>query len=167
MQISAEMVKELREKTQAGVMDCKKALTKTKGNMNKAADLLAKEGLAKVEKLGQRTVSQGLVEAYVHFGGHIGALVEVNCETDFVARTDDFKELAHNLALQVVGAAPLYVSEEDIPDGTDARPDEVCLLRQKFIKDDSKTVQELVKEVSAKMGENIAVKRFALFNVGA
>jgi elongation factor Ts len=165
MQISAAMVKQLREKTSAGVMDCRNALDKCQGDMEKAAEILREKGLARVEKRAGREASDGVIETYTH-GKRIGAMVELNCETDFVAKTPDFKELAHDLVLQVAATDPQYVSAEDIPEGATVDPAQDCLLEQKFIKDESKTIADLVNDVAAKMGEKILVGRFARFELG-
>ncbi len=164
--IAAGQVKELRERSGAGVMDCKRALEEADGEMERAAVLLQEWGVARAEQRAHRETTQGLVECYIHAGGRLGAMVEVNCETDFVARTDDFKRLARDLAMQVVASSPLSVSEDDLPSGAEGDPAELCLLRQPFIKDESRTVDEVVKEVIAKTGENIRVRRFARFELG-
>lgn len=161
-----ELIKKLREETAAGVMDCKKALAECGNDLNKAAAMLKEKGLAKAAKRAERAASQGLVEAYIHGGGRIGVLVEINCETDFVARTDDFKALAHDLAMQVAAANPTYLSKEDIPAGVEDNPAEVCLLEQPFIKNPSETVRDLVNAVLAKTGEKIVVNRFVRFELG-
>ncbi len=166
MEISVANVKELREKSGAGVMDCKKALQEAEGNLEKALICLREKGVAKAEKKAQRVTGQGLVEAYIHGGGRIGAMVEVNCETDFAAHTNEFKELAHNLALQVAALSPQYVSQEDIPQGVEAEPKEACLLMQPFIKEPEKTIQDVIRDTIAKVGENIRVKRFVRFELG-
>ena len=166
MQITAEMVKQLRQKTSAGIMDCKEALSKTSGDIEKAYEILRAKGFAEAEKKSQRTVNQGLIEAYVHPGGRLGALIEINCESDFVARTDEFKCLAHDLAMQVAALAPLYLSAEDIPSGTNVIPSQACLLLQPFIKDPTKSIRDIITEVVAKVGENIKVRRFARFELG-
>ncbi len=166
MQISATLIKELREKTSAGVMDCRDALLETEGDLDKAGELLLARGLAKAEKKAERVASQGLVEAYIHPGGRIGALVELNCETDFVAHTDEFKALAHNLTLQVAAADPQFISAEEIPEGTDLNPKEVCLLEQSFIKDESRILKEVINETIAKLGERVSVRRFSRFELG-
>ncbi|MBI4570817.1 MAG: translation elongation factor Ts [Chloroflexi bacterium] len=164
--VSAALVKELRERSGAGVMDCKRALEDAEGDLQRAGMLLQERGIALAEKRAHRETSQGLVECYIHAGGRIGAMVELNCETDFVARTDDFKALAHNLAMQIAATNPLSVSEDDLPSGAEGDPAELCLLRQFFIRDGSRTVGEVVKEVIAKTGENIRVRRFARFELG-
>ncbi len=164
--VSATQVKELRERTSAGVMECKSALEEADGDLERAMAVLQQRGVALAEKRAHRETSQGLVECYIHAGGRIGAMVEVNCETDFVARTDDFKTLAHDLAMQVAATNPLSVSEEDLPSGAEGDLAELCLLRQPFIKDDSRTVDEVVKEVIARTAENIRVRRFARFELG-
>ena len=164
--IPAALVKELRERTGAAVMECKKALEEAGGDLERAVAVLQQRGIALAEKRMHRETAQGLVECYIHAGGRLGAMVEVNCETDFVARTDDFKRLARDLAMQIVAANPLAVSEDDLPSGAEGEPAELCLLHQPFIKDDSRTVQEVVKEVIARTGENIRVRRFARFELG-
>ncbi len=164
MEISADKVKELRQKTGAGVMDCKKALTDAAGNFEKACEIIAERGLAIAKKKSERTAEQGVVECYVHTGSHLGVMVEVNCETDFVARTPEFKELAHNIALQISAMAPQYVAASEAPADVDAAS--VCLLLQPFIKDPAKTIQDVITETIAKTGENIKVRRFVRFELG-
>ena len=159
-------VKELREKTGAGVMECKKALTDAGGDIDRAMEILKERGLAKVAKRAERVASQGIVECYIHAGGRIGTLVEVNCETDFVARTDEFKTLAHDIAMQVAATAPRYVSCEEMPPEEKEEACQVCLLEQPFIKDPSQTVKDRVNEVIARTGENIIVRRFCRFELG-
>lgn len=166
MQVSTATIKELREKTGAGVIDCKKALLEAEGNMEKATDILNQRGLALARKKADRTANQGLIEAYVHQGGQIAVLVEVNCETDFVAHTDEFKELAHNLALQIAAMSPQFISPEEMPKETDTDPKAACLLLQPFIKDPDKTTQDIITETIAKVGENIKVRRFVRFELG-
>ncbi len=166
LQVSAQIVKELRETTGAGVMDCKKALELAQGDKEKAISLLKEKGLAQAQAKAHRVTAQGLVDAYMHPGGRLGALVEVNCESDFVARTDAFKELAHNLAMQVAACAPLYLSRDDIPGGEQVNPEETCLLAQPFIKDPARTVGDLVAETAAQTGENVKVRRFVRFELG-
>lgn len=166
MEISTTMIKALREETGAGIMECRNALLEARGSVDKAKEIIKERGLAKAEKKAGRVALQGLIEAYVHPGGRLGAIVEVNCETDFVARTSEFKELAHSLVLQVVAAAPRFVSKEELPSGTNSDPEEVCLLLQPFIKDPRKTVQDIITETIARVGENIAVRRFARFELG-
>ncbi len=166
MPVTAEMIKELRLKTSAGIMDCKQALTTADGDMKKAEELLRAKGFAQAEKRASRVASQGLVECYIHAGGRLGALVEVNCESDFVARTDEFKKLAHDIAMQVAAIGADYVTAEEVPAGTQVNPVEACLLAQPFIRDPSKTIKDLITETIAKTGENIKVKRFARFEVG-
>lgn len=178
MNITAQMVKELRERTGAGVMDAKRALEAADGDMERAALLLREQGLARAAKKAGRETSQGLVDAYIHGGGRIGALIEVNCETDFVARTQEFRDLVHDLALQVAATAPRYVTPEDIPaeeldagvQETGSREkfiEQVALMAQPFIKDPSRSVEEVVKEAIARLGENIRVRRFARFELGS
>ncbi len=166
MEISVEMIKELREQCGAGVMECRNVLLEVGGDMEKALQVLKEKGLLKAEKKAERVTKQGLVEAYIHTGGRIGALVEVNCETDFVARTDEFKELAHDLAMQVAALAPRFISEEEVPKDAEVEPQTACLLLQPYIKDPAKTVQDVITETIAKVGENIKVSRFARFELG-
>ncbi len=165
MEISVTLIKDLREKTSAGVMECKQALLEAGGDPDKATDILRERGLAKAEKKMDRVASQGLIEAYVHAGGRIGAMVELNCESDFVARTDEFKALAHDLALQVAATNPKYISPEEIPEGTKVSPEEVCLLAQPFIRDAGRKISDIMAEVSAKVGEKVVVGRFARFQI--
>ncbi len=195
MTITAEQVKQLREMTGAGMMECKKALSETAGDMTKAIEALRKSGIAKAEKRADRAASQGRIESYLH-DGRIGVLIEVNCETDFVARTDDFIRLCRDLAMQAAAAGADYVRREEVPAervekekeifaaqlANEGKPaniidkilvgkldkfySEVCLMEQAFIKDDKKSVGDLVKETSSKTGENIVVRRFARFRLG-
>jgi elongation factor Ts len=167
VEVTTAQVKELREMTGAGVMDCKRALQEADGDMTKAADILRDRGLSAAEKKSHRTTEQGLVECYIHAGGRIGAMVEVNCETDFVARTDDFQKLARELAMQVAATGPLSVSKEDLPPIAEGKPEELCLLLQPYIRDPSRTVQDIVNDVIAKTGENVQVRRFARFELGS
>lgn len=194
--ITADQVKELRERTGAGMMDCKKALTETAGNMEKAVDFLREKGLAAAAKKAGRVAAEGLVESYIHGGGRIGVLVEINCETDFVAKTEGFKALAKDIAMQIAAANPSYVSRDEVPAAIveherevlraqalnegkpahivekmiDGRVEkyykEVCLLEQAFIKDPDKTITQLITENIAKIGENIAIRRFIRFQLG-
>jgi elongation factor Ts len=168
LQVSTTTIKDLREKTGAGVMDCKKALLEAEGNLEKAIEILNQRGIALASKKAERVADQGVIEAYIHPGGRIGVLVEVNCETDFVARTDEFKELAHNLALQIAAMCPQFISPEDIAQETETDEDAktTCLLLQPYIKDPEKTVQDIVTETIAKVGENIKVRRFIRFELG-
>jgi len=194
--VTAEMVKELRERTGAGMMDCKKALVATDGDIEKAVDELRTKGLASAAKKASRVASEGAVTSYIHAGGRIGVLVEVNCETDFVGKTAEFKQLAYDIAMQIAASNPDYVSREDVPEQVIAHEKEVlraqaleegkpekvidkmvegrldkfykerCLLEQQFIKDPDKTVQQLIHEHVAKIGENINVRRFARYELG-
>lgn len=166
MRVSTAAVKELRERTGAGIMDCKKALLETEGDIGKAAEVLNRHGLASARKKSDRIADQGIIEAYVHQGGQIAAMIEVNCETDFVARTDEFKELAHNLALQIAAMSPQFISPDEIPPATDTDPQTACLLLQPFIKDPDKTIQDIITQTVAKVGENIKVRRFTRFELG-
>ncbi len=194
--IKAESVKELRERTGAGMMDCKKALTECNGDMEKAIDFLREKGLAAAAKKAGRIAAEGLVEAYIHGGGRIGVLVEVNCETDFVAKNPEFKEFCKDIAMQIAASSPEYVSKEEVPQDIISREREVlraqalnegkperivdkmvdgriekyykdvCLLEQPFIKDSDKTISQLLTEKVAKIGENISIRRFARYQVG-
>ncbi len=166
MELTVTTIKELRERTGAGIMDCKRALEETSGDLAKAEELLSQRGIASAVKKATRSTEEGIVESYIHSGGRIGVLLEVNCETDFVARTDDFKELAHDIAMQVAAMAPSYVNSDDVPDGEDADSAETVLMQQPFIKDPSKSVQDLVNEGIGKLGENIRVRRFTRFSLG-
>jgi len=159
------MIKELREQCGAGIMECRNALREVEGDIAKALQILKEKGLLKAEKKAERATAQGLIEAYIHTGGRIGAMVEVNCETDFVARTDEFKELAHNLAMQVAALAPQFIAKEEIPEGADIEPQAACLLLQPYIRDPSQTVRDVIIETIAKVGENIKVSRFARFEL--
>jgi elongation factor Ts len=194
--ITAAMVKELREKTGAGMMDCKAALQETDGDLEKAVDVLRKKGIAKAEKKSAREVKDGLVEAYIHAGGKLGVLVEINCETDFVAKTDDFKEFARNVAMQVAATNPLGVMREEVPRQvvdremeiykdqakSSGKPDHIIekiaqgkldkfyaenvLLEQAYIRNPEKTVKDYLTEIIAKLGENISIRQFARFRIG-
>jgi elongation factor Ts len=161
--VSREAVKALRDKTGAGVLECKKALVEAEGDVSNAIAILKQRGVLLAEKKAERVTREGLVEAYIHIGGRLGALVEVNCETDFVARTDEFKQLAHHLAMQVAATAPRFISPDEAPEGED--PTEACLLVQPFIKEPEKRVQDIITEAKAKLGENIRVRRFARFQL--
>ena len=196
MTITAEQVKQLRDQTGAGMMECKKALSEASGDLAAAIDLLRKAGMAQADKRSGRTASEGLVDSYIHSGNRVGVLIEVNCETDFVARTDEFAKLVRDLALQACAAGADYVRPDEVPAAriekekeifraqleSSGKPaqiiekivegklakfySEVCLLEQPFIKDDKMTVQDLVKQASAKTGENIIVRRFVRFQLG-
>lgn len=194
--VTAQMVKELRERTGAGMMDCKKALNETNGDMEKAVDFLREKGLAAAAKKAGRVAAEGVVESYIHGGGRIGVLVEINCETDFVAKTDNFKALARDIAMQIAAANPGFVRREEVPaeiieherevlraqalnEGKPANIvekmivgrvekyyKEVCLLEQAFIKDPDKTITQLINENISKIGENISVRRFTRYQLG-
>lgn len=165
MVTSLDNIKALRERTGAGVMDCKKALEEANGDLDKAEAILAKQGVAKAAGKASRATSEGMIESYIHSGGRIGVLLEINCETDFVARTDDFKQLAHDVAMQVAAMDPAYIDSDDVPEGENAAQ-ETLLLQQPFIKDPSKTITDLVTESIGKLGENIKVQRFTRFSLG-
>ena len=196
MSVSAETVKKLREKTGAGMMDCKKALEKSGGDMNKATDYLREQGLTQAAKKASRIAKDGLIYSYIHPGDKLGVLLELNCETDFVARTEDFKLLAKDIAMQIAATNPLVVSRSDLRPEilekekeiyrtqaiNEGKPEkiiermvegklekyfqEVCLLEQPFVKDQDRTVKDRINETIAKLGENIAVKRFVRFRLG-
>ena len=165
MDYTAGMVKELREQSGAGFMDCRNALVTCEGNIEKALEILKEKGLLKAQKKAERVTASGLIESYIHTAGRIGAMIEVNCETDFVARTDEFKELAHCLAMQVAAMAPVCVAKENAPEGEEV-PDEACLLLQPYIKDPTKTIKDVVTETIAKTGENIRIRRFTRYELG-
>lgn len=191
-----EMIKELRERTGAGILDCKKALAENSDNVENAIDWLRKKGMASAAKKSGRAAAEGVVEAYIHAGGKIGVLLEINCETDFVAMNDSFKSLARDIAMHIAASAPSYVRREEVPADeiereraiqldrvvAEGKPpavaakivdgrmgkfyEEICLLEQKFIKDDSKTIETVVKEAVATIGENIQIRRFVRFVMG-
>ena len=194
--ITAQMVKELRQETGAGVLDCKEALVACEGDFEKAAAYLREKGMAAAAKRATREATEGLIGSYIHAGSRVGALVEVNCETDFVANTDQFQELAHDLAMQIVAAKPLHLAPEDVPADVveeekakyraemkdSGKPErildqivegklkkyleEICLMEQPFIKDTAITVRELVQQHNALLGENIVVRRFVRYEIG-
>ncbi len=196
MDISASMIKELREKTGVGIMDCKKALKESDGDIEKAIDFLRKKGIATAKKRGGRATSEGQVQSYIHAGGKIGVLVEVNCETDFSAKTDDFTNFVKDIAMQIAASAPSAINREDLPEeelekekdiyATQARESgkpekiiekivegklkkyfsEVCLMEQAFVKNPDLSVQDLLNELMAKTGENIVISRFSRFQLG-
>tara|TARA_Y100000590_G_C15682140_1_gene1000211 strand:+ start:1319 stop:1903 length:585 start_codon:yes stop_codon:yes gene_type:complete len=164
-EITTDLIKDLRNRTSAGVMDCKKALEETDGDVEKAESLLKEKGIASAAKKADRDTDQGLVDTYIHSGGRIGAMIEINCETDFVARTEDFAALAHDIAMQVAAMSPTLLTIEDAPENESITEDQ-CLLSQPFIKDPSKTIQDLINETVGKLGENIRVRRFQRFSLG-
>lgn len=194
--VTAAMVKELRERTGAGMMDCKKALNETDGDMDKAVDFLREKGLAAAAKKAGRVAAEGLVEAYIHGGGRIGVMVEINCETDFVAKTEDFKELARDVAMQIAATNPQFVRREEVDPAlleherevlrqqalNEGKPEkivekmivgriekyykEICLMEQPFIKDTDQTIAQLINSKIAKIGENITIRRFARYQLG-
>lgn len=194
--ISAAMVKELREATGSGIMDCKRVLAEAEGNMEKAIELLRKKGLAKAAKRAGRSTSEGIIHSYIHTGAKLGVLVEVNCESDFVAKTDDFIEFAKNIAMHIAAANPAGLTPEDVDKSVvekereifraqmleEGKPEniidkivdgkvekfykEVCLMSQQYVKDPQKTIEEYLKETIGKIGENIQIKRFARFQIG-
>lgn len=196
MKITTEMVRELREATSAGIMDCRKALEVAEGDFDKAVDYLREKGLAKAAKRMSREAKDGKIESYIHAGGRIGVLLEINCETDFVARTDEFQELAHEIALQIAAMAPKYIAREDVPEAVieherelyrnqaldEGKPERIvdrivdgrlekfftesCLMEQPFIRDEDQTIEDLIKSNISKTGENIIVRRFARYQLG-
>ncbi len=167
MGISADDVKRLRELTGAGVMDCKRALEAADGDVDKAVKWLREQGVAGAEKKAGRETSQGIIDSYIHAGGRIGVLVEVNCETDFVARTDAFKSLVHDVAMQIAGIpTTLAITEDQLPPDAEGPVEETVLMKQAFIKNSSKTIEDLVKETIAATGENIRIRRFTRFELG-
>lgn len=196
MAISASMVKDLRESTGVGMMDCKKALTETNGDFEKAVEFLRKKGLSKAAKKADRDASEGFIGSYVHHNGKLAVLVEVNCETDFVAKTDDFQDLVKNISMHIAAANPLYVKPEEVPAeviekekeiikaqlAKENKPENIiekivegrvnkyytdnCLLNQPYVKDDKKSIQDLVNENIGKLGENIVVRRFVRLVIG-
>lgn len=165
-EVTTAMVKELRDATGAGVMEAKRALEEAGGDMKRAADILRERGLAAAAKRAGRETRQGVVEAYIHAGGRIGVLVELNCETDFVANTPEFRQLAKDIAMQIAAMSPLVISPEERTPEMEGPDEEVALLKQPFIRDASKTVEELVKDVIARTGENVRVSRFVRFELG-
>jgi len=176
--VTTLLVKELREQTGAGIMECKRALVDADGDLKKASDLLKQQGLAKAEKKLGRAANQGTIETYVHAGGRIAAMIEINCETDFVARTQDFKTLAREVAMQVAAMNPKYLNEASVPaeawteleaeHGDHKKAAEaVCLYSQAFIRDPKLSIDQLIRQTVAKLGENVQVTRFARFEVGA
>ncbi len=178
MAVTTDQIRTLREKTGAGIMDSKRALEEAAGDQTRAMEILRQQGLAKAGRKSDRSALQGLVEPYIHGGGRIGALVEINCETDFVARTPDFQALAHDVAMQVAAIPPRYVSVDQIAEGDysalekeygsrEEAVKQVVLLEQTFIKDAKKTINDLIKEGIGKLGENIVVRRFSRFELGA
>ena len=164
--VTAAQIRTLRDQTGAGIMDCKQALESTDGNLDKAAEVLRAKGLADTAKRVGRATNEGVIEAYIHTGGRVGSIVELGCESDFVARTEEFQQMAHDLAMQVAAMSPVYLSEEDLEEGEERPPAQVALLSQPFIKNGSSSVGELVRELAAKMGENVRVIRFQRFAVG-
>ncbi len=165
LEITTDMIKSLREETSAGVMDCKKALEEAKGDLSTAISLLRQKGIANVAKKTDRATNEGIIESYIHGNSKVGAMVELVCETDFVARMDEFKELAHNLAMQVEAMNPQYLVEDEIEDKS-TNDDELLLMKQAFIKDSSKNISDLVTDLASKVGENIKVRRFSRFELG-
>lgn len=195
-QVTAQMVKELREKTGAGMLDCKKALEQTGGDVEKAVDWLREKGLAAAAKKAGRAATEGLVHAYIHGAGRVGVLLEVNCETDFVAKNEEFKAFVHEVALQVAAMRPTYVRREEVPEEiiaherdvlraqaiNEGKPEHIadkmvegrlnsfykeqCLLEQEYVKEKGKSIQDLLNELIAKLGENMSIRRFARFEVG-
>ena len=166
MKIPTAKIKELRDQTGAGIMDCRNALLEAEGDREKALKIIEQKNLIRVQKKVERIANQGIVEAYIHTAGRIGAMVELNCESDFVARTAEFKELAHNLAMQIAAQDPQFISGGEVLEGTNIEPEADCLLRQPYIRDPDKTIQDIITETIAKVGENIKVSRFARLELG-
>jgi elongation factor Ts len=166
LKITAAMVKELRDQSGAGIMQCRQALTEAEGDTEKALEILKQQSLFKAAKKAERRAVEGLIEAYIHTAGRVGAMVELNCETDFVARTDEFKQLAHHLAMQVAAMNPKFITEEEYTPEIEEEPQDACLLLQADIKEPDKTIKEVITEVIAKTGENIKVGRFIRFELG-
>ena len=167
MKVSPESIKELRERTSAGMLDCKEALVEAHGDIGKAIEVLRERGLSVARKKMERLTTEGIVEAYVHHTGKIGALIELNCESDFVARTEEFRQLAYDIAMQVAATSPRFITTEEIPEKEkDVNPQTDCLVNQPFIKQPEKSVQEIIAETIAKVGENIKVSRFTRFELG-
>ncbi len=164
--ISAAQIKELRDQTGAGIMDSKRALEQTDGDMEKAAGVLAEQGLASAAKRSGRDASEGVIESYIHTGSRVGSLVELNCETDFVARTPEFKALARDIAMQVAAMSPKFVRREDVPEDEDGVSDDEILLTQMYIRDGSMKVSDLLREMNAKVGENVVIGRIERFALG-
>lgn len=172
--VSSEVVKQLREMSSAGIMDCKRALTEAKGNLDKALKILRKKGAVIASKKSKRAVKEGCINAYIHLGGKIGVLVEVNCESDFVVRNEEFKKFVKDVSLQIAALRPSYIKREDIPanvvkkekEHLDEFCRENCLLEQPFIKDESITMGDYLTSVIAKIGENILIRRFTRYEVG-
>jgi len=165
-EVTTAMVKELRDATGAGVMEAKRALEEAGGDMKRAAEILRERGIAAAAKRAGRETRQGVIEAYIHAGGRIGVLVELNCETDFVANTPEFRQLAKDIAMQIAAMNPLVIAPEDRTPEMEGPDEEVVLLKQPFIRDASKTIDDLVKDVIARTGENVRVSRFVRFELG-
>jgi elongation factor Ts len=159
--VTVEEIRSLREITGAGIMECKEALENSGGDQQKAIEVLREKGFAQAAKRANRTTTEGVIEAYIHTGGRVGALVELGCETDFVARTPEFKQLAHDVAMQVAAMSPSYIDQDQMDEGDTRPPAQVTLLQQPFIKDSSRSVGEVVQELAAKVGENVRVIRFS------
>lgn len=196
MSFTAQDVKTLRERTGSGMMDCKNALVETNGDMEKAIDYLREKGMAKAAKKSSRIAAEGIVDSYIHMGGKVGVLLEINCETDFVARGEQFKSLAHDVCLHIAASNPIYLTSAEVPSEVLAKEKEIlraqaieegkpekivdkmvegriksfyddnCLLNQKFVKDPSKTIEQLIIEATAQIGEKIAIRRFVRFEMG-
>lgn len=163
MAVNIDLVKQLREETGISLADCKKALEESEGQMEQAKEYLKKRGQDVAAKKTDRAVNAGIIDTYVHSSGRVGVMLEINCETDFVARGDDFKNLAHEICLQIAAMRPVCVRKEEIPAGTEGSEAEVCLVDQSWMKDPAKTIQVLINETIAKTGENIVVKRFVIY----
>lgn len=166
MEVTVELIRTLREQTGAGILECKQALQAANGDLDEAGESLRRKGFAQAVKRADRPTTQGLIEAYIHTGGRVGAMVELACETDFVARVSEFKQLAHDIAMQVAAMAPAYLDQGYVEPGEGRPAAQVCLLQQPFIKDNSRAVGEVVQELAAKVGENVRVVRFARLALG-
>jgi len=166
MKVLTEAIKEVRDRTSIGIVDCKDALIEAGGDVEKAIEVLKARGLGVAGQKTKRVTRDGVIEAYIHHNKRIGALVELNCETDFVAGTDEFKELARNIAMQVAAMSPQFVTSEEMPKESELDPQTSCLLLQPFIKDPTRTIREVIAEVIAKVGENIKVGKFTRFELG-
>lgn len=166
MAVTAQQVRALRDQTGAGIMDCKVALESAEGDLEKAVLALREKGIASVAKRVGRDTNEGVIETYLHTGGRVGAMVELGCETDFVARTEEFQKLAHDIAMQVAAMGPIYVDQDEIEDDDGRPPAQISLMQQPFIKNSSSSVGEMVKDLAAKVGENVRIVRFSRLAVG-
>ena len=166
MAVDVQLVRNLRDQTGAGIMDCKDALENSGGDMEKAIQALREKGVASATKRVGKDTNEGIIETYLHTGGRVGAMVELGCETDFVARTEEFQKLAHDICMQIAAMGPVYINEDEIEDGDDRPPAQTALMLQPYIKNSSSSVGEMIKELASKVGENIRVVRFSRLAVG-